>query len=153
MREQIEPQLAGTVEFDVYVEVAHHVPVGVGGRAVLPVAERSAHFHAVVEELRADRNVVKVRAARILLIAHAEVDGDIHPVEQVAEIADKFTRNEIASTNEMRSVIGWKPVDDPRADELRNKNLNKEKNVGEEEAPLTTDEIPPEEGLAEAPIE
>lgn len=75
------------------------------------------------------------------------------PVEQVAEIADKFTRNEIASTNEMRSVIGWKPVDDPRADELRNKNLNKEKNVGEEEAPLTTDEIPPEEGLAEASIE
>lgn len=63
------------------------------------------------------------------------------PVEQVAEIADKFTRNEIASTNEMRSVIGWKPVDDPRADELRNKNLNKEKNVDEEEMPLTTDEV------------
>ena len=66
------------------------------------------------------------------------------PVEQVAEIADKFTRNEIASTNEMRSVIGWKPVDDPRADELRNKNLNKEKNVGEEEEPLTTAETPPD---------
>lgn len=70
------------------------------------------------------------------------------PVEQVAEIADKFTRNEIASTNEMRSVIGWKPVDDPRADELRNKNLNKEKNIGEEEAPLTTEEVP-DERLAE----
>ena len=66
------------------------------------------------------------------------------PVEQVAEIADKFTRNEIASTNEMRSVIGWKPIDDPRADELRNKNLNKEKNVGEEEVPLTTEEVPDE---------
>lgn len=63
------------------------------------------------------------------------------PVEQVAEIADKFTRNEIASTNEMRSVIGWKPVDDPRADELRNKNLNKEKNVGENEDPLMTTEV------------
>ncbi len=46
------------------------------------------------------------------------------PTSQIAEIADKFTRNEIASTNEMRSVIGWKPSDDPRADELRNKNLN-----------------------------
>lgn len=67
------------------------------------------------------------------------------PVEQIAEIADKFTRNEIASTNEMRSVIGWKPVDDPRADELRNKNLNKEKNVDEEEAPLTTEEVPNEQ--------
>lgn len=46
------------------------------------------------------------------------------PVNAIAESADKFTRNEIASSNEMRSVIGWKPVDDPRADELRNKNLN-----------------------------
>ena len=62
------------------------------------------------------------------------------PVEQIAEIADKFTRNEIASTNEMRATIGWKPVDDPRADELRNKNLNKEKNVDEGEAPLTVTE-------------
>ena len=47
----------------------------------------------------------------------------------VAELTDKFTRNEVASSNEMRSVIGWKPSDDPRADELRNKNLN-ERNVG-----------------------
>ncbi len=67
------------------------------------------------------------------------------PVEQMAEIADKFTRNEIASTNEIRAIIGWKPVDDPRADELRNKNLNKEKNVDEGEAPLTTNEEVPDE--------
>ena len=46
------------------------------------------------------------------------------PVEKIAEIADKFTRNEIASSNEMRTAIGWKPVLDPRADELRNKNIN-----------------------------
>ena len=44
--------------------------------------------------------------------------------DQLAEIADKFTRNEIVSSNEMRSVIGFKPVRDARADELRNKNLN-----------------------------
>ena len=48
------------------------------------------------------------------------------PIDKIAEMVDKFTRNEIASSNEMRSVIGWKPVDDPRADELRNKNLNAE---------------------------
>ena len=48
------------------------------------------------------------------------------PISQIAEMTDKFTRNEVASSNEMRSVIGWKPVDDPRADELRNKNLNQE---------------------------
>lgn len=46
------------------------------------------------------------------------------PVGQVAEMADKFTRNEIMSSNEMRQVIGLKPVDDPQADMLRNKNLN-----------------------------
>lgn len=46
------------------------------------------------------------------------------PVAQLAEIADKFTRNEITTSNEMRSVIGMKPIDDPRADELRNANLN-----------------------------
>ena len=46
------------------------------------------------------------------------------PVSQIAEIADKFTRNEIMSSNELRGIIGMKPVNDPRADELRNKNLN-----------------------------
>lgn len=59
------------------------------------------------------------------------------PVSQIAEIADKFTRNEIASTNEIRSVIGWKPSEDPRADELRNKNLNQSPDA---EAPVRVGE-------------
>ena len=46
------------------------------------------------------------------------------PVSELAEIADKFTRNEIATSNEMRQTIGWKPSKDPKADELRNKNLS-----------------------------
>lgn len=46
------------------------------------------------------------------------------PVSQIAEISDKFTRNEIASSNDIRSVIGWKPSSDPKADELRNSNLS-----------------------------
>lgn len=46
------------------------------------------------------------------------------PVSQVAEIADKFTRNEIMSSNEIRQVVGLKPSKDPKADELRNSNLN-----------------------------
>lgn len=46
------------------------------------------------------------------------------PVDNIAEIADKFTRNEIMSANEIRSIIGVSPVNDERADELRNKNLN-----------------------------
>ena len=51
------------------------------------------------------------------------------PAEKLADIADKLTRNEIASSNEMRSEIGWKPVDNPAADELRNKNLNKQDGI------------------------
>lgn len=46
------------------------------------------------------------------------------PVNNIAEIADKFTRNEIMTSNEIRSVIGLIPSTDPKADELRNSNLN-----------------------------
>ena len=45
-------------------------------------------------------------------------------VKDMAEIADKFTRNKIATSNEIRSVIGWIPSDDPSADKLENSNLN-----------------------------
>lgn len=46
------------------------------------------------------------------------------PISQIAEIADKFTRNEIMSSNEIRQIIAMKPSSDPAADELRNKNLS-----------------------------
>jgi hypothetical protein len=46
------------------------------------------------------------------------------PVNNIADIADKFTRNEILSSNEIRQIIGMKPSDDPKADMLRNSNLN-----------------------------
>lgn len=45
------------------------------------------------------------------------------PVSAIAEIADKFTRNEVLSSNEVRGLIGFRPVDNPEANELRNKNL------------------------------
>lgn len=48
---------------------------------------------------------------------------ELVPVSSIAEIADKFTRNEILSSNEVRSIIGFKPATDPKADELRNKNI------------------------------
>lgn len=47
------------------------------------------------------------------------------PVANIAEIADKFTRAQVLSSNEIRSIIGYKPVADERADELSNPNLNK----------------------------
>lgn len=49
------------------------------------------------------------------------------PVNEVSEIADKFTRNEILSSNEVRQIIGMRPSKDPAADELRNKNLSQSK--------------------------
>lgn len=60
------------------------------------------------------------------------------PVNQIAEIADKFTRNEIMTSNEIRAVVGMKPSDDPRANELRNKNLNKS-NEDMETTPVYSD--------------
>lgn len=65
------------------------------------------------------------------------------PVADLAEIADKFTRNEILSSNEVRQIIGMPPVDDAKADELRNKNLNP--SDGQEFA--STNEDMPQEGL------
>lgn len=49
------------------------------------------------------------------------------PVSQIADIADKFTRNEILSSNELRAIIGRKPSKDPKADQLVNANLNQAK--------------------------
>lgn len=49
------------------------------------------------------------------------------PVNNIAEIADKFTRNEIMTSNEIRQVIGMKPADDPKADMLVNSNINQSK--------------------------
>ena len=49
------------------------------------------------------------------------------PVNDIAEIADKFTRNEIMTSNEIRQIVGMKPSDDPKADELRNSNISHSK--------------------------
>lgn len=63
------------------------------------------------------------------------------PVSTLAELADKLTRNEIASSNEIRAIIGWKPSDDPKADELVNSNLNQQKPEGQTE-PAPDEENP-----------
>lgn len=62
------------------------------------------------------------------------------PVNDIAEIADKFTRNEVMTSNEIRQVVGMKPSEDPRADELRNKNLS---------APSSSDQQSEEMPIAE----
>lgn len=61
------------------------------------------------------------------------------PVNNIAEIADKFTRNEIMTSNEIRQVVGMKPSEDPKADKLRNKNLSAPSGSDQqsEEMPIT----------------
>lgn len=58
------------------------------------------------------------------------------PVNELADIADKFTRNEILTSNEVRQIIAMKPASDPRADELVNKNISQAAGT----APMTDDE-------------
>ena len=70
------------------------------------------------------------------------------PVSQIAEIADKFTRNEIMTSNEIRQIIGMKPSDDPKADQLVNSNISQPNadpgmTPPEEEVPM--DEAPIDE--------
>lgn len=72
------------------------------------------------------------------------------PISQLAEIADKFTRNEIASKNEIRQIIGWKPSDDPKADQLINSNISQpagamDPAMMEETDPAMAEEAPVEE--------
>lgn len=69
------------------------------------------------------------------------------PVNDMAEIADKFTRNEIMTSNEIRQIIGIKPSDDPNADELRNKNLSKSNEQIENELQPEFEEEYQNEGL------
>lgn len=65
------------------------------------------------------------------------------PMKEIAEISDKFTRNEIASANEIRQTIGLKPSTDPKADELRNANMPQ---PGDAPAPSGSGTKPIEEG-------
>lgn len=64
------------------------------------------------------------------------------PISDIAEIADKFTRNEILSSNEIRSKIGFRPSSSPKADELRNSNLNHPPDPSDKEKPETSKEEP-----------
>lgn len=84
---------------------------------------------AIVDEMRR-KFITKTARTQGKSIVYYRDPFKLVPVSQMAEIADKFTRNEILSTNEVRAAIGYKPSDDPRADELRNKNLNQA--VGED---------------------
>jgi hypothetical protein len=78
---------------------------------------------ALVEEIRR-KFLSKTARTQGQSILYFNDPFKLVPVEKIADIADKFTRNEIMTSNELRQVIGLKPSKDPKADELRNSNLN-----------------------------
>ena len=74
------------------------------------------------------------------------------PVNDIAEIADKFTRNEIMSSNEFRQIVGLRPSSDPKADKLINSNLNHPEEQGTEGAPMDVAGSGSDESLANVPV-
>lgn len=78
---------------------------------------------AIVDEMKR-KFLTKTARTQLQSISFFIDPFKLVPVSEIAEIADKFTRNEIMTSNEIRQEIGMKPSNDPKADELRNKNLS-----------------------------
>ena len=78
---------------------------------------------AIVDEMKRKFLTKTARTQKQSIIAFRD-PFKLVPVGQIAEIADKFTRNEIMTSNEIRQTIGMKPSEDPKADMLINSNLN-----------------------------
>lgn len=78
---------------------------------------------AIVDEMKR-KFLTKTARSQMQSIVFFRDPFKLVPVNEIAEIADKFTRNEIMTSNEIRQIVGMKPADAPGADELRNKNLS-----------------------------
>lgn len=94
---------------------------------------------AVVDEMKR-KFLTKTARSQLQSISFFRDPFKLVPVTEISEIADKFTRNEIMTSNEIRQIIGMKPSDDPKADELRNKNLSKAKEENVNPPGVTTEE-------------
>jgi len=78
---------------------------------------------AIVDEMKR-KFLTKTARTKGQSISYFRDPFKLVPVNDIAEIADKFTRNEILTSNEIRQIIGMKPSSDPKADQLINSNLN-----------------------------
>ena len=86
---------------------------------------------AIVDEMKR-KFLTKTARTQMQTIKFFRDPFRLVPVGNIAEIADKFTRNEILTSNEIRQIIGMKPSDDPKADQLINSNLNQPEEEYEE---------------------
>ena len=87
---------------------------------------------AIVDEMKR-KFLTKTARSRKQSILFFRDPFRLVPVNDIAEIADKFTRNEIMTSNEIRQIVGMLPAKDPGADELRNKNLSAPKEEDSEQ--------------------
>lgn len=88
---------------------------------------------AIVDEMKR-KFLTKTARSQFKSIMFFRDPFKLVPVNDIAEIADKFTRNEIMTSNEIRQIVGMKPSDDPKADELRNSNISQAKEDLREES-------------------
>lgn len=88
---------------------------------------------AIVDELKR-KFLTKTARTQLQSISFFRDPFKLVPVNDIAEIADKFTRNEIMTSNEIRQIVGMKPSNDPKADQLINSNISqaKEDNIPSE---------------------
>ena len=102
---------------------------------------------AIVDEMKRKFLTKTARSQRQTILFFRD-PFKLVPVNELAEIADKFTRNEIMTSNEIRQVVGMKPSDDPKADQLINSNVSQ---------PAEEQTMPPEEEMGpmdeQAPVE
>ena len=82
---------------------------------------------AITDELRR-KFLTKTARSQGQSICYFRDPFKLVPVNNIAEIADKFTRNEIMTSNEIRQIIGMRPSDDPKADKLINSNISQPDN-------------------------
>lgn len=81
---------------------------------------------AIVDELKR-KFLTKTARSQLQSIVYFRDPFRLVPVNDIAEIADKFTRNEIMTSNEIRQIVGMQPSKDPKADELVNSNISQAK--------------------------
>lgn len=99
---------------------------------------------AISDEMKR-KFLTKTARSQLQSIVYFRDPFKLVPVNEIADIADKFTRNEIMTSNEIRQIVGMKPAKDPKADELRNKNLNSPEesanNISEEKEEYKNEEV------------
>jgi hypothetical protein len=83
---------------------------------------------AIVDEMKR-KFLTKTARSQLQTIKFFRDPFKLVPINNIADIADKFTRNEILTSNEIRQIIGMKPSNDPKADQLINSNLNQPENA------------------------